>query len=727
MMRDNPTTGNTARLSMVLFRLGLIGLFFVTVGRLFQLQILEGSDFQTRSNDNRFEEVVVPAPRGVIYDRDGTILTRNKPSFEIALVPEDLPFDDPETEVDERNVEIIRVLQVMHADTDREIQLRIAELMFRRLGRVDYAKAVESAGIELSYVRVPSGEQRVTNDSAGFTIPVPQFIEIPDISQPLPLAGLVALVQRALEIGEQGSASDAVPILDVVERLQAQEIAEETYRLPSIRVLQVPVREYIYGDLFSHVLGFLGPIPAALADEYRKNGYTTPDEKVGLSGLEASYQTELRGSPGHKTFEVDILGRQIRTVGAVREPTPGLNLILNIDRTLQQVMRDALQAKVDELNAKWGVTIAMNPQNGAILGMVSLPSYNNNVFAERINEEYLALERDERKPLINYAIGGLYPPGSTFKMVPATAALAEGVIDKNTTIVDAGPIYLRNEYFPNDLSQAQEFVSWNHRLGIVHGALNVVQALALSNDIFFYWLGGGQPEARFRGLGDKKLSEWAALYGYGAPTGIDLPGEVGSTLPTDQWKRQLFAETWTTGDSYNMAIGQGYLLATPLQVLVSVATVANGGTVYQPQVVYQMTDATGGLQHDFQPKIIRQLPASADVMNTVREGMWAVVNSSVGTGAAVRIDGVTIAGKTGTAEFCEVIEVEPEEYDCRRDEKDNLPTHAWFAAYAPYENPEIAIVTFIYDGGEGSATAVPVTRTILEAYFTQIHPRPAGD
>ncbi|MCL4862503.1 MAG: penicillin-binding protein 2 [Caldilineaceae bacterium] len=722
MLEQRPTS-DTSKLSMVLFRLALFALFLVMVGRLFQLQIVEGESYRTRADDNRFEEVEAPAPRGVIYDRNGAaILARNRPSFQIALVPEDLPFDDPATTLDERTAEITRILQVIHADTDRDVALRIAELMFRRLGRLDYARAVEGAGIELPYVRVRSGEQTYTIDSDGFLVQTPEFIEIPDISQPLPMTGLVALVQRAIAIGELGSASDDVPILDVVERLQAQEIAEEVYRLPAIRVNPAPVREYVYGDLVSHVLGFMGPIPAALAQQYRENGYANPNERVGLSGLEASYQTELRGAPGRTTYEVDILGRRMRAVGEVREPTPGLNLILNIDLRLQQAMRDALQSKMEEIGAQWGVTIAMNPQNGAVLGMVSLPSYNNNVFAERINEDYLALERDDRKPLINYAIGGLYPPGSTFKMVTATAALVDGVVGKHTTITDAGPMYLMNEYFPNDLSQAQRFVSWNHRFGIVHGPMNVIQAMALSNDIYFYWIGGGQPRARFRGLGDKKLAEWAALYGYGERTGIDLPGEVGVVLPTDQWKRQLFAEVWTTGDSYNAAIGQGYILATPLQVLVSTATIANGGTVYQPQVVYQMVDAAGGLQYDYTPKVVRQLPVSREIMETIRESMWAVVNTDIGTGAAVRIDGVTIAGKTGTAEFCEVIEVAPEEYDCRRTENDNLPTHASFVAFAPYENPEIAVVTFVYEGGEGSQTAVPITRAILEAYFTQISP-----
>ena len=208
---------------------------------------------------------------------------------------------------------------------------------------------------------------------------------------------------------------------------------------------------------------------------------------MGLNGLEYSYQDEMRGTPGLRFVERDILGTDVRTVGPVREPVPGWNLHLGIDLRLQRVMHDALKEPrcVDMKRAPWAVAIAMNPQNGQILGMVSLPSYDNNIFAEEIGEDYLELEKDERRPLINYAIGGLYPPGSTFKMITSAAALAEGVITPDTTVTDAGPIFLPNRYFPDDLSQAQKFVSWNHKYGIVHGAINVVQALALSNDIFF--------------------------------------------------------------------------------------------------------------------------------------------------------------------------------------------------------------------------------------------------
>lgn len=725
MLFERDTAGDTGKLAMALFRIALFSIFILLLGRMFQLQVVQGETFRERSNDNRFNLIELPAKRGVIYDRTGTILARNRPSFEVAVVPEDIISDDLETPEDEEAIEIERILQVLRADTNTDIALRIAELMFRRMGRGDYARAVEDAGVKLNYIQVPtSSVLEVT--SSQMARGRQEFIDIPDISEPLPMKGLVALVQTLVASRKLGTASQPIPILNLVDRIQAFEVAEETYRLPGVRIIEVPVREYVYKELMSHVLGFMGPIPKEALERYEKSGYRNPNEKVGLNGLEYSYQAELRGMPGYRFVEKDILGSEMRTVGTPIEEQPGSNLILNIDRRLQEVMQNTLQAAMDAKEAKWGVTIAMNPQNGAVLGLVSLPSYDNNIFAEQINlQEYKKLEQDERLPMINYAVGGLYPPGSTFKIVSATAALAEGVIEPDTQIIDAGPIYLPNQFFPTDMSQAQRFVSWNHPRGIVHGAMTVVDGLALSNDIFFYWIGGGYPPAQFKGLGNKNLAKWSELFGYGPPTGIDIPGEVDAIIPTDQWKRQLLAESWTTGDSYNMSIGQGYVLATPLQVLSSFVAVANGGTLYQPQIVYQITDAEGKLQRDFTPKVIRQLPVDPEDMKAVEEGLWSVVNGVRGTAPASRIEGIEVAGKTGTAEYCDVIPKEdnPEEYDCRRDEKDNLPTHAWYVAYAPFEKPEIAVLAFVYDGGEGSATTVPIVRDILNAYFTEIHPR----
>ncbi len=721
-MFEEKTSRDTSKLAMLIFRAAIVLVFMVMVARMFQLQIVSRDEYRTLADENRLVRIETAAPRGVVYDRNGTILVRNRPSFEIALVPEFLPPDDEDTETDEEAQEIERVLMILSADKDQDVALRIGEMMFKKLGYDDFTRTVQKAGVELKLLADPAFVAPQLEDGR-LVKTEPRKVYFPDLEQQIPLPGLVALIKRAVTIERQGSASDPVPILDGVDRIRAFEVSEESFRIPAVRVNQVPIREYIYGGLLSHVLGFMGPIPAVVADDYKEAGYNDPSEKVGLNGLEYSYQEQLRGTPGLRFVERDILGTDVRTVGPVREPVPGWNLNLSIDRRLQVIMQETLQAAMDEKKSPWAVAVAMNPQNGEILGMVSLPTYDNNIFAEKIGEDYLKLEKDTRRPLINYAIGGLYPPGSTFKMITASAALAEGVITPDTTVTDSGPIFLANRYFPNDLNQAQKFVSWNHKYGIVHGAINVVKALALSNDVFFYYMGGGFPD-QFVGLGQKRLTKWMELFGYGQKTGIDLPGEVVTQVPTDQWKRQLFAETWTTGDSYNMAIGQGYVLATPLQVLVETMAVANGGTIYEPRVVHHMTDANGGLQQDFEPTVVRKLPISAEDMQYVRQGMWEVINTDYGTGAAARVPGIEMAAKTGTAEFCEYV---PEKQDCRRDKDDNLPTHAWFSAFAPYNNPEIAIVVFLYDGGEGSLTAGPVAQKILQGYFTEIAPRPAAE
>ena len=725
------TRRDTSGLSLLLFRVAILFVLVFVGGRLYQLQIIEGGSYRQKADGNRFDLIEVAAKRGVMYDRTGEILTRNRPSFEIGLVPDDLPFDDPDTEQDEEAVAIAEILHTIGVDENETVALRMAEIMFLKLGRADFSRTVAAAGVKLEYVTVDGPTELIYREDGKPPQEFAQPLLLPDISQPLPLAGLVALVQRAVSFERQGSASKTVPIIDLVDREHAFAIEEERYRLKAVRVREVPVREYTQGDLVSHLLGFMGPIPAYAAQDYTERGYTDPNERVGLNGLEYSYQRELRGIPGYKNIEVDILGREMRTVGEVAEAVPGSNLILNIDIRLQRVMMDALQAKMTEVESPWGVAIAMNPMTGAVMGMVSLPSYNNNVFAEKINEEYLQLEADERRPLINYAIGGLYPPGSTFKLVTSTAALQEGIVDADTTIVDAGPIYLPNRFYPDDMSLAQPFVSWNHRLGIVHGSINVVQALTLSNDIWFYEVGGGYPPTKFEGLGVAKLASWTELFGYGPATGIDLPGEVSAVIPDDQWKRQLYAESWTTGDSYNMSIGQGFVLATPLQVLVSTAAVANGGKVMQPQVVYQITDANGGLQRDFTPHVTRELPLDDGVIQVIQQGLWSVVNAPNGTGYAVKSENpdIVVAGKTGTAEYCDPVPKKdnPDVLDCRYVENptgdDYLPTHAWMVAYAPVDAPEIAVVVFVYDGGEGSSVAAPVAKTILDAYFNEISPR----
>ena len=704
----------TASSTSIIVRLILLATFSVFSVRLYSLQIVRGASYQEQAAVNRLRVIDIYAPRGVIYDRYGEILARNRPSFVISVIPADLPLNDLSTSVDERRIALERMLAALGADTDPEMAIRIAEVMFLHLGREDFKATVESAGFTLSFRLI--NLETLQKDEAGHEILVEEPTLIPDLSEPLPASGLLALLERAVALGSQGSSYKPISVLDLVDREQAFHIAEQTYQLRGVHVLQKPVREYPFRQLAGHVLGFLGPIPKLAADSYKTRGYEDPNESVGLNGLEYTYQDALRGQPGRRLIEVDILGQENRTVSSEREQVPGLNLNLSLDIRLQEVMHNALAQELERTGAPHGVALAMDPRDGAMLALVSLPSYDNNIFSEGLGQEYKALEveDDTRRPLYNYAIGGLYPPGSTFKLVTATAALAERVVDPYTILVDRGPIFLPNFFFPDDPTQAQEFVSWNHKLNILHGPLTIVEGIGLSNDIFFYYLGGGYPNFMV-GLGSERLAKWMRLYGFGELTGIDLPGEVYTLVPDEQWKRLTKAESWTTGDSYNMAIGQGDVLGTPMQVLVSTAAVANGGFVVKPQFVQSMVDTQNRVQWEYEPAMPERLPVDPSLLAFVQKGMWHAVNGPAGTSGNSRVDGITVAGKTGTAEYCAY---DPEIQDCAgRDHEGNLPFHAWYTAYAPYENPEIVVTVFVYSGGEGSTTAIPVARKTLNAYF----------
>ena len=715
----NERAARTATATSIIVRFTLAATFLVFCLRLYSLQIVSGASYQEQAAVNRLREIDTHAPRGVIYDRNGEILARNRPSFVIAVIPADLPPDDIATEFNEQRIALERLLAVLEADSDREMAIRIAEVMFLHLGREDFKNTVESTGLTLSFRLVDLEILKLDEEGREILEEVPTLI--PDLAEPLPVGGLLALLERAVAIGTQGSSYKPVSVLELVDREQAFQVAEETYQLRGVHVLQRPVREYPYRELAGHVLGFLGPIPKLAADNYKARGYEDPNEPVGLNGLEYTYQDSLRGLPGKRLVEVDILGRESRTVNIVREPAPGLNLNLSLDIRLQEIMHNALARQLEETGAPHAVALAMDPRDGSMLGLVSLPSYDNNIFSEGLGEEYQALEveDDTRRPLYNYAIGGLYPPGSTFKLVTSTAALAEHVITPFTTLVDRGPIYLPNFFFPNDPTQAQEFVSWNHKLNILHGPMTIVEGIGFSNDIFFYYLGGGFPDY-MTGLGSERLAKWMRLYGFGELTGVDLPGEVTAFVPDEQWKRLTKAESWTTGDSYNMAIGQGDVLGTPMQVLVSTAAVANGGYVVKPQFVQQTVDTQNRVQWQYEPEKQERLPVDPGLLAYVQKGMWYAVNGIAGTAGNSRVEGITVAGKTGTAEFCAY---DPELQDCTdRDDKGNLPFHAWYTAYAPYENPEIVVTVFVYSGGEGSAVAIPVAQEILDAWFNELRP-----
>jgi penicillin-binding protein 2 len=519
--------------------------------------------------------------------------------------------------------------------------------------------------------------------------------------------GLAERVEQALEFAPY----EQVVVARRVDRQVAMLVMQERVRLPGVDVEVSTRRRYPYGSLVSQLVGYLGAVPEEEEEFFRVRGYDPATDRIGYAGVEDTLEDWLRGEPGERYQEEDVVGRVVRVLGEERPPVPGHNVHLTIDLEMQQVAQDALWRRMSQpdVNSRRGAVLAMDPRTGEILAMVSLPTYDNNLFAEGISQEdYQRLLDDPHRPLMNHAIADQLPPGSIFKIVPAAAALEEGVVTPRTRLGCPGTIVVPNKYYPNDPGRAQPFHCW---LRSGHGQLDIVGGLAFSCDIFFYKVGGGFEETEFEGLGAETMAEYAHLFGLGTRTGIELPQEALGLVPTGRWKRLTIGENWSTGDTYNLAIGQGYLLVTPLQMLNVMAATANGGTLYRPQIVKYITDAEGNVVQPFQPEIMRTLPISQENWALIHQGLEGAV--VYGTATRGQVEGVRVAGKTGTAQFCD--DIAQQMGICG--EGLAQPTHAWYMAYAPVEDPEIALIVFIYNGGEGSAAAVPVAQEILDWYF----------
>ncbi len=628
-----------------LMRVGILVAFALLVFQLGNLQIANGATYRRAADQNRFRLVRTDALRGIVYDRNTKILVRNVPSFSVSIVPADLP-DDPEALFQE-----------------------LAPLLDVPIDTVIENTATDALGA------LPVGVERA-------------------VTPPKRKPGLREIVAKAYR-----DPFTPVLIKSNVPRNVAFYLEENHLEFPGVRVDLVPVREYVDGPLFAHILGYVGHIPAELIEEYTAKNYA-PNDQVGLQGLEATFEDDLRGEKGRRYIQVDVAGREVMLLGE-EPPTPGHNLVLTVDAEFQKTVQTILQKALRGARSKQGVAIALNPQTGEILAMVSLPSYDNNLFATGISiEDYTTLAQDPLHPLVNQAISGQYPPGSTFKLIPASAALQERVIDINTKFETPGVIWVPNKYYPDDETLAQPFYDW-YKPGF--GALAVRDALMFSSDVFFYKVSGGESPTFDNGLGEVRLAAYTRMFGIGDYTGIDLPGEAKGLVPDAGWKRKTIGDVWTVGDTYNMGIGQGYVLATPLQVANFTAVVANGGTLYKPQLVHSVVDAEGRIVRKIDPQIIRRVPIDPQNLALVREGMR---NATLrGTAVKANLADVTVAAKTGTAEF----------YGPKVN--GHLPTHAWVTAFAPYENPEIVVAVFIYGGGEGSEIATPVAADILRAYF----------
>ena len=490
--------------------------------------------------------------------------------------------------------------------------------------------------------------------------------------------------------------------LKPVDRNAALLLAERAEAYPGVRIDAESIRQYVDGPLYSPLMGYVGPITAEELDESKDAGYL-PTDIIGRTGLELQYEQYLRGQYGWREIERDASQREIRTL-AETPPKPGGNLVLTIDDKLQRLLAGELNAGVAHDDFTQAVGIAMNPQNGEILAMVSTPAYDNNMFVRGITQKELdALNHDDRHPLVNKAVGEIYPPGSTFKMVTGLSALTAGTATRNT-VVNINSLSISVGGF--------QFFDWR-----VHGPLSFVDGYAHSSDIYFYTLAGGSPASSVAGVGPEAIAKYGRMLGFGARTGVDQPGEAAGIMPDPAWKQDRFGEEWTIGNTYHEAIGQGFVAVTPMQLLNAYAAVANGGTLYAPHLLKEVDDAKGSALFTKRPEVIRQLAMSAEDLRTIREGARKVVTSNHAPMPNARLP---IAGKTGTAEFGE---------SSGKDSagRNKLGFHNWFVSYLPQQDnteptAQIAMVVFTFDSSRGLCDsclnpAIAISQRVYETYL----------
>ena len=478
-------------------------------------------------------------------------------------------------------------------------------------------------------------------------------------------------------------------------------LTERAEAYPGVRIDAESIRQYVEGPLYSPIIGYTGPITEEELAAKRDAGYL-PTDQIGRTGLEWEYEEYLRGQYGWREIERDAAQREIKTL-AQTPPQAGGNVVLTIDDRLQHILSAELEAGVAKDAFTQAVAVAMNPQNGEILAMVSTPAYDNNLFVRGITQPELdALNKDDRHPLVNKAVGEIYPPGSTFKMVTALSALTAGTATRNT-VVNVSSLSIS--------VSGTSFFDWR-----VHGPLNLVDGYAHSSDIYFYTLGGGSPLSGVQGVGPDNIAKYGRMLGFGAPSGIDLPGEAAGIMPDPAWKEQTFGEVWSIGNTYHESIGQGFVAVTPLQLLNAYAAVANGGTLYVPHVLKEVDDAQGNVTVTKTPEVLRKLAMSADDLRTIREGARKVVTSNHAPMPNAKLP---IAGKTGTAEFG---------LSAGKDGqgRNKLGFHNWFVSFLPQQDntdptAQLAMVVFTFDSSRGLCEtclnpAIAISQRVYETY-----------
>lgn len=468
-----------------------------------------------------------------------------------------------------------------------------------------------------------------------------------------------------------------------VSREKLALVETHSLELPGVGIEVMPVREYYYGESMAHVIGYIGEVSREELERDRSSGYKSGDF-IGKFGLEKALDRYIRGKPGGEQVEVNVVGRKVKTLGRV-EPAQGYRVMLTIDSQVQKAAWSAMEGMA-------GAVVALDPRDGSVLALVSRPGFDPNLFNRGVSADvWEKISSNPLHPMENRAIAGQYPPGSTYKLIVAAAALEEGIITPETAFNCPGSFEMGN----------RTFRCWRKQ---GHGRVSLHRAIVESCDVYFYNVG--------KLLGVDRLAEYAQAFGLGARTGVAMAGERRGLIPTKDWKLARFGVAWQPGETISIAIGQGYNTATPLQLANAYAAVANNGEFFTPRIVQRIETDDGEIVEEFRPEKKAVLPVSRENLQLLKKALWGVVNEPGGTGAQARVAGRDVCGKTGTAQVIGMAEGDdgsayPYEY---RD-------HALFASFAPRDNPEIVVVVVAEHSGHGGSAAAPVAKKVMEAYF----------
>lgn len=591
-----------------------VAVVFGFIGRLWYLQVLKGREFSVASERNRVREVTRPAPRGFIYDRDGSLILANRPFFDLVVIPQYL--------------------------TDREKTLKIVSNLF--------------------HIPPEQIEKRLQEAST-----LPHFVPV--------------RIKKNLTLHEVAM------------------VESNKFFMPGIEVDTAPRRDYARSDS-AHLLGYLGEVTQKgidILNSQSKDYQYRLGATTGMLGVERKFEQYLRGAEGKEYLQVDAYGRLRSTsiselnLYQSKLAKRGYDLYLTIDQEVQR-------AAVDAFRQKNGAVVALDPRTGEVLAYVSNPNFDLSIYQEGLSgEDWQSLQSNPFKPLLDKVTGGAYPPGSTFKIIMAIAGLEEGVVTPDKTWHCGGSFSLGN-------------ATWRCHDKKGHGIVNMRRSLEVSCDVYYYQLGNI--------LGADRIAKWSKLFGLGEKTDLNLNMEVSGIVPSPDWKLRVKNQPWTAGDTINVSIGQGFNLTTPIQIAAAYAALGNDGKLFRPFLLKKVMDETGRVIDEEKPLLRRKLPIRPENLKVVQMGSLDVVET--GTGKRAKVKGFTVAGKSGTAQTA-ALHAANKMDELAFQQRD----HAWFAAYSPAENPEIAVVAISeYDGGHGGSEAGPIAQKVIEAYWRKRFP-----